>query len=140
MSTKILTSFSLEEIAYATSRTNSEQHALPLSTVLHLLPGILIGTVFFLLAPIVERNGLPSFWAFGIADLVVLLPFVFGLLFYEGYKRNGRLSLDGVVLYREPIPWWQYLLYVPIAFFTSAIVPLLGPASNFIYFLVARDV
>jgi uncharacterized protein len=115
------------------STPNSEQHPLPLSTVLHLLPGILIGTVFFLLAPIVERNGLPSFWAFGIADLVVLLPFVFGLLFYEGYKRNGRLSLDGVVLYREPIPWWQYLIYVPIAFFASALVPLLAPVSNFIY-------
>ena len=50
------------------STPSSEQHLLPLSIVLHLLPGILIGTVFYLLAPIVERSGLPSFWAFGICQ------------------------------------------------------------------------
>lgn len=115
------------------STTNSEQHPLSLSIVLHLLPGILIGAIFFLLAPIVQRNGLPSIWAHGIADLVTLVPFVFGLLYYEGYKKNGRLSLDGVVLYREPIPWWQYLIFVPLLLAAGALIPLLEPVSNKIF-------
>lgn len=115
------------------STTNSEQHPLSLSIVLHLLPGILTGAALFLLAPITQRNGLPSLWAHGIADLVIILPFIFGLLFYIGYKRNGSLSLDGVVLYRERIPWWQYLIFVPVVFFSTAIVPLLAPVSNFIF-------
>lgn len=115
------------------STTNSEQHPLSLSIVLHLLPGILTGAALFLLAPITQRNGLPSLWAHGIADLVIILPFIFGLLFYIGYKRNGSLSLDGVVLYRERIPWWQYLIFVPVVFFSTAIVPLLEPVSNFIF-------
>src|SRR5512145_2163038 len=75
---------------------DAEPHSIPKSVALHLLPGILIGTVFFLLAPLAQRSGLPPVWAHGIADLVVLVPFVFGLLYYQGYKRNGRLSLDGV--------------------------------------------
>ena len=115
------------------STTNSEQHPLSLSIVLHLLPGILTGAALFLLAPITQRNGLPSLWAHGIADLVIILPFIFGLLFYIGYKRNGSLSLDGVVLYRERIPWWQYLIFVPVVFFSTAIIPLLAPVSNFIF-------
>jgi membrane protease YdiL (CAAX protease family) len=101
--------------------------------VLHLLPGILIGAIFFLLAPIAQRNGLPPVWAHGIADLVVLVPFVFGLLYYEGYKKNGRLSLEGVVLYREPIPWWQYLIFVPLLLAAGALIPLLEPVSNTIF-------
>ena len=114
------------------SSTN-EQHPLALSVLLHLLPGILIGTLFFLLAPIAQGGGLPPVWAHGIADLVVLVPFVFGLLYYEGYKRNGRLSLDGVVLYREPIPWWQYLIYVPLLLASSALILLLAPVSNTLF-------
>jgi membrane protease YdiL (CAAX protease family) len=110
-----------------------QSHSLPKSVVLHLLPGILIGAVFFLLAPIARLRGLPPVWAHGIADLVVLVPLVFGLLYYEGYKRNSRLSLDGVVLYREPIPWWQYLIYVPLLLAAGALIPLLAPVSNAIF-------
>jgi membrane protease YdiL (CAAX protease family) len=109
------------------------QHSIPRSVALHLLPGILIGTVFFLLAPIVQRRGLPPVWAHGLADLVVLVPFVFGLLYYEGYKRNGRLSLAGVVLYREPMPWWQYLIFVPLLLATAALIPLLAPVSKALF-------
>jgi uncharacterized protein len=132
MTAKISTSFVPEEVSYATARTNSEQHSLPRSIALHLLPGILTGAVFFLIAPISQRNGLPALWALGIADLLVILPFIGGLLFYEGYKRNGRLSLDGVVLYRERIPWWQYLVFVPVVVASAAIFPLLEPVTNFI--------
>jgi hypothetical protein len=132
MTTGISTGIIPDQVTYATSRINPEQHSLPRSAVLHLLPGILTGAAFFLVAPITQRNGLPSLWAHGIADLIVILPFIFGVLIYEGYRRNRRLSLEGVVLYRERIPWWQYLVYVPLVFFSSAIVLLLAPVTNFI--------
>ena len=117
----------------AMSAANPEQHPLSLSILLHLLPGILTGAALFLLAPVTQRNGLPSLWAHGIADLIIILPFIFGLLFYLGYKRNGRFSLDGVVLYRERIPLRHYLIFVPVVFLSTAIVPLLEPVSNFIF-------
>ena len=132
MTTQISTSFSPEKITYATSTTNPEQHSLPRSIALHLLPGILTAAAYFLIAPITQRNGLPTLWALGIADLLVILPFIYGLLFYEGYKRSGRLSLEGIVLYREKIPWWQYLVFVPIVVVSAAIFPLLEPVTNFI--------
>jgi uncharacterized protein len=132
MTAKISTSLITEKISYATSTANPEQHSLARSIALHLLPGILTGAAFFLIAPITQRNGLPSLWALGIADLLVILPFIYGLLFYEGYKRNRRLSLDGVVLYRERLPWWQYLFWVPVVVLSAAIFPLLAPVTNFI--------
>jgi uncharacterized protein len=132
MPTDVSTSLVPEKISYPTSAANSEQHSLPRSIALHLLPGILIGVAFFLIAPITQRNGLPALWALGIADLLVFLPFIYGFLFYESYKRNGRLSLNGVVLYRKRIPWWQYLVFVPIVVVSAAIFPLLEPVTNYI--------
>ena len=133
MTTEISTSFVPENVSSATSGTNPEQHSLPRSIVLHLLPGILTGAAFFLLAPIAQRNGLPSVWAHGIADLLVLLPLIYGLLLYEGYKRNGRWSLEGIVLYRERISGWQYPVFVFLLLLTGALIPLLAPVSNAIY-------
>ena len=132
MTAEIAASAVPEKVSYATSKTNPEQHSLPRSIALHLLPGILTGAAFFLIAPITQRNSLPSLWAHGIADLFVILPFIYGFLFYQGNKRNGRFSLDGVVLYRERIPWWQYLVYVPVLIASAAVFPLLAPVTNFI--------
>lgn len=108
----------------------SEQHTIPVSIVLHLLPGILTGIVFFTAAPFVQRMNFPPFVAHAFADLVVLVPVIYGILFYAGFKKNGRLSLEGVVLYRERIPWWQYLVYVPLVVVASVIFLLLAPVSN----------
>lgn len=115
------------------STSTTEQHPLSLSILLHLLPGILIMGGFFLLAPLFARWGLPALWALGSADMLLFLPFVFALLYYQGYQRNDRLSLDGVVLYRQPIPLWQYLVLVPIVFLSSALILLFAPVSNLLY-------
>lgn len=63
--------------------------------MLHLLPGILIAVVFFASAPLAQQWRLPPFMAQCFADLVVLVPGGLGYLYYQGYRRNGRLSLDG---------------------------------------------
>jgi membrane protease YdiL (CAAX protease family) len=131
MTTEISTSILHEKISYST--TEPEQHSLARSIALHLLPGILIGVAFFLMAPLAQRSRLPPVWAHGVADLVVLVPFVFGLLYYEGYKRNGRASLEGVVLYRESIPAWQYPIFVPLLLAAGALIPLLAPVSHAIF-------
>ena len=35
-----------------------------------------------------------------------------------------------MVLYRERIPWWQYLLLVPVVVASGAIIPMLEPVSD----------
>jgi uncharacterized protein len=90
------------------------QHTLAQSIVLHLLPGVLIAVVFFSTAALARQWHLPPFMAQCFADLVVLVPSVLGFLCYQGYRTNGRLSLDGVVLYRDRLPWWQFVGLVPL--------------------------
>jgi hypothetical protein len=111
-----------------------ERHTLGQTIVLHLVPGLLITLIFAALAPLMERLQLPTFLALCVAGPAVLLPGVLGYLSLQGYRRNGRLSLRGVVLYRSPLPWWQYLGLVPLVLVLSGgLITLLAPVSDALY-------
>ncbi len=99
-----------------------EQHSAGRSLLLHLGPGVLIGLCYFALRPVFYQWGFPSIAALMGTVALVLVPFELGYLMYEGRKRNGRYSLQGVVLYRDPIPVWQYFVWVPILFVIVGIV------------------
>jgi membrane protease YdiL (CAAX protease family) len=94
-----------------TAKLSCPQQSLPRSVILHLLPGILGITIFLILAPILVSIGYPSHFTLLLVALFVLIPFELGLLYREGWKKNGTLSLDGVVLYREHISFKQYVLF-----------------------------
>jgi hypothetical protein len=79
---------------------------------LHLIPGALITTFYFLTAPAIIRAGYPPLMAILLAILVILIPFELGFLYYQGKKLNGRYSLEGVVLLRARTPIWQFVLLV----------------------------
>jgi CAAX protease family protein len=76
---------------------------------LHLIPGALITVFFFLAAPAIIRAGYPPLMSLFLAILLILIPFELGFLAYQGRKLNGRYSLEGVVLFREHIPTWQFV-------------------------------
>lgn len=100
---------------------------------MHLLPGILLLVFYVLAVPIVENLGLPRRFASLLGVILVLIPFELGVLFIEGKKRNGTFSLRGIVVYRERIPLWQYLLWVPLLLVWSVLVfLLLSPVENFL--------
>lgn len=118
-----------------TTTVNIEQHSVLRSIVLHLLPGILMLVVYIIAASLARGWGLPvALVALNLAVAFVLVPFELGYLFYQGKKRNGRLSLKGVVLYRERMPFWQYVVFVPIlliwAVFCFAVISL--PTEEFL--------
>ncbi len=89
-----------------------EQHSVSKSLALHIVPGVFIGALFAASAPLVMRAGFPPM-------LAILIGASFGMAFQlwhiytGGRKRNGRWSLEGVVLYRKPMPLWQYFALVP---------------------------
>jgi uncharacterized protein len=89
-----------------------EQHSLPATVAYHLLPGLLILAVTVAAVPVVKTAGLPPIAALVLALLVAQLPVQLGHLLIQGWRRNGRLSLAGIVLYREPLRWWLYPLLV----------------------------
>lgn len=91
-----------------TSATHqSEQHSVTESVLLHLAPGIPMVTAFALAAPRLVDRGLPAVLGLYLAMGLVLMPTLLAILYVVGWRRNGRLSLDGVVLYRERLPGWQ---------------------------------
>ena len=103
-------SFQNEDTAPA---ADPPQHTLVHSAWLHLLPGILNVLFAIIVGPVIIRAGLPLLLIPSLWVLCVLIPFELGYLLYQGKKRNGRLSLRGIVLYREPMPVRYYLLLIP---------------------------
>ncbi len=97
-----------------------EKHSTIQSIILHLFPGILIGCFYFLARQPVLSLGYPSIFALSFAFAFVLVPVELGYLLYQGRKKTGRFTLQGIVSYRKTIPWWQYLVW-PIM-----IVPVIG--------------
>ena len=91
-----------------------DQHPVGKSVLLHLLPGVAILVFVVLAVPLVERLGFPSAVAGSLSILFVLAPLEIGYLLHHGRRRNGRLSLAGVVRYREPMPLWQYAIFAPV--------------------------
>jgi uncharacterized protein len=91
----------------------SEQHSFNKSLALHLLPGVLIVTLFIASARLVMAAGYPSMLALSLSSFFGL-AFQVWYLYKEGRKRNGKWSLEGIVLYREPMPIWQYFALVPV--------------------------
>lgn len=103
------------------------------SVILHLLPGILVGTFYFLARQPVVRMGFPSILALYLAFAFVLVPVELGYLIYQGKKKTGRFTLQGIISYRNPIPWWQYIVWVSSIFvIVGAIMMLFKPVDSFL--------
>ncbi len=112
---------------------HSEEHSTTQSVILHLLPGILVGCFYLLARQLVVRLGYPSVVALILAYAFILIPVELGYLLYQGKKKTGRFTLQGIISYRHPIPWWQYLVWVFVIFIaTGAIVTLLKPVDAFL--------
>lgn len=90
----------------------NHKHTIPQTILLHLLPGALITAFFFLTAPSLIGRGFPPILSLYLAILLILIPFELGFLFYQGKKRNGCYSLNGIVLFRERIPIGKMILII----------------------------
>jgi membrane protease YdiL (CAAX protease family) len=111
-----------------------EQHSLARSIALHLLPGALILLFYIVTAPFTATLGFPSGTAFFVSIGVVLIPFELGILLSEGRRKNGRFSLKGIVLFREPMPWWQYVaLGVPLFTWLGVVFVIFAPPLDSIF-------
>ncbi len=64
---------------------------------------------------------------------LILVPVELGYLLSLGKNKNGRLSLQGIVMYRSPISVWQYLLWVPVLFVLVGIIfTIMKPLDAFL--------
>jgi uncharacterized protein len=97
------------------------QHSLSLTIAYHLLPGVVIVAGYALITPFLRKAGLPSAIGISLAVLLVLVPLELGILFWQGKKRNGRFSLEGIVLNREKIPRWAFLVWTLVGLFGAVL-------------------
>ena len=108
------------------------RHTFLKSVILHLLPGILGGACFFVLGPVVRANGFPTIMALIISGAIILIPFEMGYLIYQK-KVTGQKLFNGVIRYFNSIPFWQYLVFIPLIIIVSGIVfRVLGFTSDFL--------
>ena len=97
-----------------------EQHSAIKSILLHLIPGIpIIAGLFLFSLPFFPRLfgidiELRVIFGFTLSILITLIPVELGILFYEGKKLNGKLSLKGVVCFTEKSSLKSYFIFVPL--------------------------
>ncbi len=109
------------------------QQSLLKSIALHILPGALVTLGFIALKPLLDSCGYPPLLAFLLAILLIDLPFMWGVMSYEGRRLNGRFSLDQVVLYREKVSWRSFIVIFIGAFLVAFfLISLTNPVTEFL--------
>jgi len=116
-----MTAFESTQSLYTTVEMDG-QHSIGKSLALHLLPGVFILALFLASAPFFMRAGFPSLFAMVAIGVTFGLGFQLWHLYYEGKKRNGKWSLEGIVQYRQPMPIWQYFVLVPLFVIVAFII------------------
>ena len=107
-----------------------EQHSLPRSIVLHLLPG----AALFAFVLVAAALGMPAILALLVGIALVVVPIELGYLLYQGRQESGRWSVWEVVDYREPLParrialwtvplvaWFIVMLFLSVVVFDERI-------------------
>jgi hypothetical protein len=98
--TSLLTAPERPPVAAGVPPPVQEQHSLPRSVALHLFPGAAL--LLFVVAA--AALGIPPVVALLAGIALVIVPLELGYLLLVGRRRNGRLSLEGVVRLRERLP------------------------------------
>ena len=118
--------------------TGFPQHSLWKSTLLHILPGVLVTIAFIVLKPLFNSSGYPALLVFLLAVLFVDMPVMLGIMLFEGKRLNGRFVLDGVLLYRDKLPWKTFALVfvsalVVVFLLTSAVTPVSDYLTEYLF-------
>lgn len=92
-----------------------EQHSIPRTLVLHLLPGALLATAFYLTGPLAIRAGYPPIFAGVVCATVVVVGGELGWLLWEAHRRTGTWSITRVLPFRPgPFTWRKVLLVISL--------------------------
>jgi membrane protease YdiL (CAAX protease family) len=90
---------------------------------LHFLPGLLMVATMLIVAPLLERAGLPvQPLVFVLPGLLCLAGFQLGYLLWQGKRLNGKFSLQGVIAYRQPMPIQQLIVTGLVLFLWVALI------------------
>jgi uncharacterized protein len=102
--------------------------------VLHLLPAVLIGAAFVLLARALEPSGAPANLALLLAMLVVTLPVELGYVLWHRQPGNGASTLMMPIAGAKALPRRQAVLLIALLFIWSLLgYTLLAPVATWLH-------
>jgi len=108
-------------------------HSTLQSIVLHLLPGAIATAVYVLTVPFAAALGYPSITVLYLPMILTVIVVELGYLLVHGRKRNGSLSLNGIVNFRAPVPWWQYVIFpILVVVWGVVVTALVSPVDNLV--------
>jgi len=101
-----------------------EPHSLGKCLFLHLAPGIANLAATLLGFATFWNPSLPPELFFGVfTNAFVLIPLQLGYLYYLAKKRqNPGWSLEGIIVYNQPISWSRYFIWVPAILLPTALI------------------
>jgi membrane protease YdiL (CAAX protease family) len=113
-----------------TTELSPKRLSLTQTLFLHLVPGVTITLAFVALAWLTAPLGWPPSLALLFTWLIVGIPVLIGLLFYQSRQLNSTRALNELLLYRQPLPWQQYAWLVPVLLVWSGCFTLLFPLGE----------
>ena len=101
-----------------------EPHSLGKCLFLHLAPGIANIAATLLGLATLWNPSLPPELFFGVfTNAFVLIPMQLGYLCYLAKKRhNSGWSLEGIVVFNQPVSWSRYFIWVPVILVPTAVI------------------
>lgn len=94
---------------------------------------MLVTVGFILLKPALDPSGYPPLFAFLLVMLFINIPVLLGILLFEGKRLNGKLSLEGVVIFREKLGWKAFTIIFVGAFVALfLLITVAMPVSNYL--------
>jgi membrane protease YdiL (CAAX protease family) len=113
-------------------KASDEQDSLVKSLVLHTYTGALVMLFNVIVTPIVLPWAPPVLVGV-IAFVLVSAPLQIGYMLLLGKRRNGELSLEGIVRYREKIPMAEGVIITLLMVVAFIILSLVGmPVSTYL--------
>lgn len=119
-------------IAQLTAQPGTGENSLSRIVLLHLVPGAIIALVFSALARFTFALGWPASLALLVTWLIAGIPLLLGILYYQGFSRNGTFSLHGILRNRNTLSFVQYAWLVPVLLVWTAL------SSTVLYFVSER--
>jgi hypothetical protein len=80
--------------------------------LLHLLPGLFLLCFYIAGTKLAPLFHVPTMFMLYLGIIFILIPFELGYMLLLGKKANRRLTLSGIILFRQPLRWWWYILII----------------------------
>jgi len=125
----------LEPALSAPRRNSPSQHSLGKSIALHLFPGVLLLFFYVCGARWGSGLGIPTLLVLYSGMVLIAIPVQLGYMLHQGKIETGRFTLEGIVVYRQPMPWWRYMvIIVPLLLWGVVLVAFVfKPLNSFVF-------